>query len=99
MAQGTHGGKRANSGDTSITSCGGGSALDVDEVRAWFSEAHRLFIEAEERLDDGSVLPALSSLAAVPPLHRMLVERCSEMLGTEDAEPTDEPAVPCGLYL
>jgi hypothetical protein len=99
MAQGTHEAKRANNGVASTTSRGCRSALDVDEVRAWFSEAHRLFMEAEERLGDGSVLPALSSLAAVPPLHRMLVERCSGMLGTEDAEPTDEPAVPCGLYL
>ncbi len=91
MAQGTHEAKRANNG--------AGSALDVDEVRAWFSEAHRLFMEAEERLDDGSVLPALSSLAAVPPLHRMLVERCSEMLGSEEGEHADKPAVPCGRYL
>ena len=34
-----------------------------------------------------------------PPLHRMLVERCSEVLGSEDAEPTDDAAVPCGPYL
>lgn len=99
MAQGTHEANPANSGDTSITSRRAGRALDVDEVRAWFSEAHRLFMEAEERLDDGSVLPALSSLAAVPPLHRMLVERCSEMLDSEEADPIDESAVPCGLYL
>lgn len=99
MAQGTHEAKRADNGHAGTTSRGGGRALEVDEVRAWFSEAHRLFMEAEQRLDDGSVLPALSSLAAVPPLHRMLVERCSEMLDSEEAEPTDEPAVPCGLYL
>jgi hypothetical protein len=99
MAHGIHEAKRANNGVASTTSRRSRSALDVDEVLAWFSEVHRLFMEAEERLDDGSVLPALSSLAAVPPMHRMLVERCSEMLGTEDAEPTDEPAVPCGPYL
>src|SRR4051794_9638475 len=99
MAQGTHEAKRANKSGTSLTSRGAGSALEVDEVRAWFSEAHRLFMEAEERLDDGSVLPALSSLAAVPPLHQMLVGRCAEMLSSEEAEPADEPAVPCGLYL
>lgn len=99
MAHGTHEAERANNGVASTTSRGCGSALDVGEVRAWFSEAHRLFMEAEERLGDGSVLPALSSLAAVPHLHRMLVERCSEMLGPEDGEPTDEPALQCGLYL
>jgi hypothetical protein len=43
--------------------------LADDTVKAWFAEAHRLFIEAEERLGLGNVLPALSSLAAVPPLH------------------------------
>jgi hypothetical protein len=99
MAQCTHEAKRANDGGTSVTLRGAGCVPDADEVRAWFSEAHRLFMEAEERLVDGSVLPALSSLAAVPPLHRMLVERCSEMLNSEEAEPSDEPAVPCGLYL
>lgn len=81
MVHGTHEAKRSGNGVASNPSRGGETALDIDELRAWFSEAHRLFMEAEERLDDGSVLPALSSLAAVPPLHRMLVERCSEMLG------------------
>ncbi len=99
MAQGTHEAKQSDNGVASTPTRGGATAPDIDEVRAWFREAHRLFMEAEERLDDGSVLPALSSLAAVPPLHRMLVERCSEILGSDDAEPTDEAAVPCGLYL
>lgn len=56
-------------------------------------------MEAEARLDEGSVLPAISSLAAVPPLHRMLVEHCSKMLDGKDAEPIDDAAVSCGLYL
>lgn len=99
MARGTHEAKRSDNRVASTPTRGAETALGIDEVRAWFSEAHRLFMEAEERLDDGSVLPALSSLAAVPPLHRMLVERCSELLGSEDADPTDDAAVPCGLYL
>lgn len=65
-------------------------------VLAWFAEARRLFAEAEERLGSGMVLPALSSLAAVPSLHRTLVERCSELLVA--AEPT-ELDLPNGIYL
>lgn len=46
---------------------------------AWLYEAKRLFEEAEERLASGTVLPAPSSLAAVPSLHGMLMVRCSGM--------------------
>jgi hypothetical protein len=90
---------RMDIGVASTPSRGGGVALESSDVGAWFSEAQRLFIEAEERLDAGSVLPALSSLAAIPPLHRMLVERCSEMLGNENAKPHEDATVPCGMYL
>lgn len=67
------------------------------EVLAWLNEARRLFEEAEERLEAGAVLPALSSLVAVPPLHGMLMGRCSEML--DPAEIDDEPDIPNGQYL
>ena len=71
-----------------------------DRVGAWFAEAHRLFLEAEERFVQGDLLPALSSLAAVPPLHRRLTERCSEILACEVAEnSTADIDRPCGLYL
>jgi hypothetical protein len=73
-------------------------AVVHEEYRAWFAEARRLLVEAEERLDRGGILPALSSLAAVPPLHRMIVERCSEMLDNHP-EPTHPPHTPPGLYL
>lgn len=57
----------------------------------------RLLAEAEGRLNDGNVLPMLSSLAAVPRLHQMVVERCSELLdGGAEPQPDD---VPCGMYL
>ena len=73
--------------------------IDHPEVLAWFAEAKRLFAEAEERFEAGSVLPALSSLAAVPPLHRMLVDRCSELLVTpEQADPAEPDRLP-GMYL
>jgi hypothetical protein len=70
------------------------------EVLAWFTEAKRLFAEAEERLKTGEVLPALSSLVAVPPLHHMLVERCSELLHADDEAPeVPESVPPSGMYL
>ena len=68
-----------------------------DEVLSWAQEARRLFEEAERRIRLGAVLPALSSLAAVHPLHGMLVNRCSEMLGQASAE--DAPIVTNGPYL
>jgi hypothetical protein len=70
---------------------------DHPEVFAWFAEAKRLFAEAEERLGSGRLLPALSSLAAVPPLHRMLVQRCSEILDDSEDDVEDEPS--SGMYL
>ncbi len=72
------------------------------DVLAWLAEAQRLFAEAEERLEAGRVLAALSSLTAVPPLHRMLMERCSSLLVTDaEAEPDtpDEIDACPGLYL
>ncbi len=75
----------------------GGGAGVHPEVLTWLNEAKRLFDEAEQRLESGEVLPALSSLAAVPPLHGMLVGRCSEML--DPAEIDDVPDTPNGLYL
>jgi hypothetical protein len=69
------------------------------EVLAWLGEARRLFAEAEDRLEVGLVLPALSSLAAVPPLHRMLVERCSELLDPGDDEAEEEAPPARGMYL
>ena len=73
-----------------------GASLDPD-VSSWVHEAQRLFDEAERRLQTGAVLPALSSLAAVPPLHKLLLGRCSEMLDQASAD--DAPSVPNGLYL
>jgi hypothetical protein len=68
-------------------------------VLAWLAEAKRLFDEAEERLEAGRMLPALSSLAAVPPLHRMLVERCSELLDANSGDDAEEAPPPSGMYL
>ena len=75
----------------------GGGATVHPEVLAWLKEARRLFEEAEERLESGAVLPALSSLAAAPPLHGLLIGRCSKML--DPTEIDDVPDSPSGLYL
>lgn len=75
------------------------STLDsIDAVVAWFAEARRLFDEAEERLAEGAPLSALSSLVAVPPLHRMIMDRCSELLDGPSEVP-DEYEPSQGLYL
>lgn len=50
-------------------------AIEQPDVLAWFAEAKRLFAEAEERFESGRVLPALSSLAAVPPAPRSPMPR------------------------
>ena len=73
-------------------------ANEHSEVLAWLAEAKRLFAEAEDRIGAGEMLPALSSLAAVPPLHRMLVQRCSELLD-EDDEDDIEDLPSSGMYL
>jgi hypothetical protein len=68
------------------------------EVRSWLEELRRLIVEAEERLDRDCVLSALSSLAAIPSLHRMLIERCSELLSNAECGET-APDFRTGLYL
>ncbi len=73
--------------------------IEHPEVLMWIAEAKRLFAEAEERFEAGFVLAALSSLTAVPPLHRMLTERFSFLLMTaEPSEPAEVDSAP-GLYL
>ena len=72
---------------------------DTTDPLDWFAEARRLFVEAEERFEAGSVLPTLSPLAAVPPLHHMLVDRCSELLGSNDATEVVESPPSIGMYL
>lgn len=64
---------------------------------AWFAEAVRLMVEASERAAAGNIHAALSSLAAVPRVHSMLVESCAELLGPSD--PPDQHQASTGLYL
>ena len=94
----TAGGQQIGEGSISHIALANRAGSEHPEVLAWLAEAKRLFAEAQERLEDGRVLPALSSLAAVPPLHRMLVERCSELLDADcGGDEADE--APRGLYL
>jgi hypothetical protein len=74
----------------------GKAPVEHPEVLEWIAEAKRLFGEAEERYEAGLVLPALSSLAAVPPLHHMLTERFAGLLLTSGSS---EANISTGLYL
>lgn len=77
-----------------------GSPFEHPDVLVWLAEARRLFTEAEERLEAGCILPALSSLTAVPRLHRMLIDRCASLLVTSDeAETPGKTDGRPGLYL
>lgn len=73
------------------------SELDP-ELAAWFDEAIRLFVEASDRAAAGGIRSALSSLAAVPRVHSLLVETCVEVLGATAGNAGPEAPSP-GLYL
>jgi hypothetical protein len=77
-------------------SAGTAKAADPAELERWLAEGKRLFAEAEARVESGEFLPALSSLAALPPLHRMLCEHLSDL--AHPARQGDQTA-PCGMYL
>lgn len=74
-------------------------AIEHPDVLAWLAEARRLFAEVEERFAAGRILPALSSLAAVPPLHHMLTERFAGLLLTAEDAASDDGNAATGLYL
>ena len=73
--------------------------VEHPDVLAWFKETKRLLAEAEERFESGKILPAISSLADVPPLHSMLIERCSVMLDEATHPEAELPAQHSGMYL
>lgn len=75
------------------------SPIEHPEVLAWIAEAQRLFAEAEERFEAGRILPALASLAAVPPLHHMLTDRFAELLPTRSIPELDDAYIAPGQYL
>lgn len=58
------------------------SQSDLDpELAPWFTETIRLFVEALDRAAAGNIRSALSSLAAVTPVHSLLVEDNAELSG------------------
>jgi hypothetical protein len=69
----------------------------TSELEKWLAESKRLLSEAEARVEMGEFLPALSSQAALPPLHGTLCERLSELV-VAGPEATAEPGN-CGVYL
>jgi hypothetical protein len=76
-----------------------GPVVDANsaELEMWLAEGKRLVAEAEARVVSGEFLPALSSLAALPPLHRMLCERLSDIVNATP-QGTDESTT-FGMYL
>jgi hypothetical protein len=78
---------------SSVDPAGGGDLV------AFFTEMSRLVAEAQSRAESGEVLPALSSLAALPQVHRMAVDRCGVLLEGRASEESADPEVTYGLYL
>lgn len=72
--------------------------LDDVELSTVIAEMIRLLEEAEHRFEEGQVLPALSSLSAVPNLHRHLLESCAELLSDDEDEATVH-TIHAGTYL
>ena len=67
---------------------------DVAELGPWFDEFERLAAEARHRFDQGDVISALASLAAVPMVHEILVNHCGSITSNQP-EADQRP----GLYL
>ena len=67
---------------------------DVAELDPWFDEFERLAAEARHRFDQGDVISALASLAAVPMVHEILVNHCGSITSNQP-EADQRP----GLYL
>lgn len=75
------------------------SPIEHPDVLAGLAEARRLFAGSAERFEAGRILPGLSSLAAVSPLHHVLTERCSGPLLTTKAPESDDADLGTGRYL
>ncbi len=67
------------------------------ENKQWFEELLRICAEAEQRFENGELLPALSSLAAIPPLHQTLVKNC--VAASKELSPQDSKEQATGLYI
>jgi hypothetical protein len=78
---------------SSVDPVGGGDLV------AFFAEMSRLVSEAQSRAESGEMLPALSSLAALPQVHRMVVDHCGLLLAEPVSDEGDDPEVTYGLYL
>ena len=56
---------------------------DVAELGPWFDEFERLAAEARHRSDQGDVISALASLAAVPMVHEILMNHCGSITSNQ----------------
>lgn len=74
--------------------------MDAGQLAAFFTEMTRLVTEAQSRAKTGEVLQALSSLAALPRVHRMVVDHCEVLLVEPTGQAVEDPEeVSYGLYL
>ena len=67
-----------------------------EEIRQRLEELLRICAEAEQRFECGELLPALSSLAAIPPIHNVLVVQLETI---EDQRTQNHKDPLGGLYL
>jgi len=72
--------------------------VDPDSLSAWFIEFRRVASEAGDRFEAGELHQAMTSLAAVPMIHHLLVDGCEGIVHTRPSEEEDDDIV-VGLYL
>jgi len=77
---------------------GPASPVTPENLTAWFTEFHRLAAEAAERFEAGEIHPAMASLAAVPMIHKLLLDGCDGIVHSHEID-TGEDDTSFGLYL
>tara|TARA_Y100001970_G_C14258859_1_gene877876 strand:+ start:4907 stop:5155 length:249 start_codon:yes stop_codon:yes gene_type:complete len=53
-------------------------SLSTKDIENYFKELIRLSKEADRRFSKGQNIQSLSSLAAIPVIHKLLIEGCAE---------------------
>jgi len=74
-------------------------AAAIPDLPELIAEATRLLSEAEERVAAGEILPAISSLGALPRLNKILLDVCAKMLVKEPVSVSKESEMSYGNYL
>ena len=72
------------------------------EIRKYLQELNRISSEIEERYNKGDYIQVISSLAALPNLHRMIQEECvsaSQPKSQESPAEQEDESYGFGMYL